>query len=99
MILSQLIVYPDKECQKYVLHSLFNFSELKQDFARFDVLRAMKLFPKIVGFIGNNDPQLALPALKIAGNATHGGGHIILVRILYRQVIKKINRKWSRMIF
>jgi len=89
MILSQLIVYPDKECQKYVLHSLFNFSELKQDFARFDVLRAMKLFPKIVGFIGNNDPQLALPALKIAGNATHGGGHIILVRILYRKVIKK----------
>jgi len=76
--LTQLLVYPDKEVQRYVLQCLFFFSDL-DDFARFDVFKAMNFIPKIVKFIEYEDSSMALTALKIAGNLTHGHSQILMV--------------------
>lgn len=76
--LSQLIALHDQDTQKQVLISLSCFSDL-DDYARFDVIYASQLIPKIVRFIGNENPHITHYALKTAGNLSQGHARITLV--------------------
>lgn len=77
-VLAQHIGLPDEETQKLILLSLMHFSDL-DDTARFYVISSHKLIPKIVKYIGHDNPQMSLYAVQAAGNLALGDKKITLV--------------------